>query len=234
MARDELMQAIRSVIAGDALCLSDIARSVGRGPKDGSVRNALAALVAAGELERVGGEYRRVQAVVAPPCTDAAPCTGELSSDGLRGDDDDELPWGVPEPPVGLGVAGRDVWIDAWTVSWTQAPDAAGIAHLARLEDEAARLVATIDEQGVVSKRPIVSPKGNVVGDEWVSHPLIGDLRKLDAQLMRIRASLGLDPASRARLALNGFEKRPDAIDELQQRRRERLAAMARAEGLAK
>jgi hypothetical protein len=199
--------------------LADIAALVGRGPKDGSVRNALAELVADGELKRDGRTYTRCKKVqkgrgkVAP-----------RTAGSVEGATDEPLPPGVPEPPAGLGTAGRDVWIDAWSTAWTAEPDTAGIAHLARLEDEAEALTKAIDEQGVVSKRPIVSPKGDVVGDEWVGHPLTSDLRRLDAQLVALRATLGMDPASRARLALDAMANRPDAVDELIERRQQRLA----------
>ncbi len=226
MARGDLAREILAAMGKKPLRLAEIAPLVDRKPKDGSVRNALAQLVADGQLERDGRTYAKVQKSRGK----VAPCTVE-SGEGAT--TDEPLPPGVPEPPATLGVAGRDAWIDAWSTPWTLEPDTAGIAHLARLEDEAELLVRTIEEQGVVSKRPIVSPKGNVVGDEWVSHPLISDLRKLDAQLVALRATLGLDPASRARLALDAMANRPDAIDELQEHRRRRLAAMKARQGAA-
>jgi len=239
MAREDLTRAIVAAIGENSLCLRDIAGLVGRSPKDGSVRNALRRLVAEGVLERAGDEYGPVQVAVAPACTDdGATCTGvaPCTDDDVSVDDRDDagladgaLPDGVPDPPESLGDAGRDAWIQAFAVRWTHAPDVAGVAHLARLEDEAQELVVTIARDGVVAKRPIVTPKGEVVGAEWVAHPLIAELRKLDRQLVELRATLGLDPASRARLGLNAIENRPDAIDELQERRRQRLAAQRAA-----
>ncbi len=51
------------------LRLAAIAERVGRGPKDGSVRNALAALVEDGKLSRQGHDYVKVQAVQTDRCT---------------------------------------------------------------------------------------------------------------------------------------------------------------------
>ncbi len=61
--RAALSDEIIAGIGNRPLCLSDIAQLVGRRPKDGSVRNALAALVADGLIARNGNEYQKVQAV---------------------------------------------------------------------------------------------------------------------------------------------------------------------------
>lgn len=128
-------------------------------------------------------------------------------------------------PPSGLGEAGREAWCEAWATGWVTDADRAGVAHLARLEDEAERLTARIESEGPTSRRPIIAPKGEVLGEEWVAHPLIAQLRRLDPQLRELRTSLGMTPASRARYALERIEHRPDFLDELVERRRRRLAA---------
>jgi hypothetical protein len=56
---DEILAGMNS----SAMRLAEIAKAVGRQPKDGSVRNALAALLADGSLARDGTSYRKVQAV---------------------------------------------------------------------------------------------------------------------------------------------------------------------------
>jgi len=64
-------QPVRRALSDDILAgmngqpqrLAVVAGLVGRGPKDGSVRNALAALVSSGLLERQGNDYIKVQAV---------------------------------------------------------------------------------------------------------------------------------------------------------------------------
>ena len=130
----------------------------------------------------------------------------------------------APKAPEGLGEPGRTAWVEAWGTGWLDAADRAQVAHLARLEDEAEALAERIECDGPVARRPIVSPRGDVVGEEWVAHPLLGQLRRLGTELQAVRASLALTPASRARLALERFEPRPDALDELVERRRKRLA----------
>jgi P27 family predicted phage terminase small subunit len=134
----------------------------------------------------------------------------------------------VPDAPEQLGDAGREAWAAAWAVEWTADPDTGTITHLCRLEDEAANIVEVIERDGYCRLEPIVSPRGHVVGERWASHPLLGDLRKLDAQLVALRDRLGLDPASRARIGLDAAERRADALDLLGQRRQERLAKVAK------
>jgi hypothetical protein len=213
MARAELSRAILSVLAENPqnpLKLTEIAALVGRPARDGSLRRALAGLVGDGCVERVGNDYREV------PSADTRMAPGGTSGTS-------ELQEGIPEPPVGLGEDGREVWALAWGANWSKAPDAAQIAHLCRLEDEAERLIRVIESQGMTLMRPIVAPRGDVVGEEVVMHPGIAELRKLDSQLMALRASLGLDPQSRARMGVEMYDRRPDALDEIVEQRRKRL-----------
>jgi hypothetical protein len=205
MARAELSRAILAVLAENPqnpLKLAEIAALVGRSARDGSLRRALGGLVEDGRVERVGNDYREV------------PNAGTLA------------PVGVIPAPMHLGEAGRAAWELAWAVNWTGDPDAAQIGHLARLEDEAVRFVAIVAEQGVTQKRPIVTPRGDVVGDEYVMHPAVAELRKLDAQLVALRGTLGLDPTSRARVGLESLDPEIDAIDEIAEQRRKRLLAI--------
>ncbi len=130
----------------------------------------------------------------------------------------------MPKDPSGLGKAGKAAWKLAWSVSWTHPPDTSTIEHFCRLEDQAAKLTDALDRDGVTLTRPIVSPRGEVVGTDFYEHPALKSLRGLDRQLIELRRMLGLDPASRARLRLE-VETGPDALDELKERREKRLAA---------
>ena len=105
---------------------------------------------------------------------------------------------------------------------WTHAPDVGAIGHLARLEDEAATLCAVLEEDGPRQKEPIVTPRPTLrsVGDASG----VRELRRLDTQLVAIRRSLGLDPESRAWAGIEAAEPAHDALDDLQDRRRARLA----------
>lgn len=128
-----------------------------------------------------------------------------------------------------LGEAGREAWDQAHSTEWATPPDEGAILHLCRLEDEAVTLVEGIQAHGAVQSEPIVSPRGDVVGTRWVAHPLVGELRKLDAVLLKLRSSLGLDPESRAKMGLDLIrpDDRPDKLDELVEERRQRRAAVA-------
>lgn len=73
--RAKLSDAILARMTEEPLRLAQIAELVERGPKDGSIRNALDALVRDGLLIRKGNDYRRVQAVQTGrlhPCTEPA------------------------------------------------------------------------------------------------------------------------------------------------------------------
>jgi P27 family predicted phage terminase small subunit len=123
----------------------------------------------------------------------------------------------------GLGEAGRRCWEACQSADWVDARlDQAAVLHLCRLEDEAAGLCVVLERDGLTQGRPIIAPKGEVVGEEFVSHPALAELRKLDRSLGELRARLGLDPESRARLHLTIVDG-PDFVDvlkaELQARR---------------
>jgi hypothetical protein len=84
--RRALSDDILAAMNGQPQRLATIAEMVGRGPKDGSVRNALSALVSGGQLERQDHDYCKVQAVQ----TDAlhlapAGSVAVQSADPLRG-----------------------------------------------------------------------------------------------------------------------------------------------------
>ena len=134
----------------------------------------------------------------------------------------------MPEAPDGLGEAGRETWAEAWQSGWMNPADRASIAHLCRLEDEAQQIAERVEADGVVTREAFAGPKGDVLGERWVVHPLVGELRKLDPQLQSLRLALGLTPESRAKFALERVERRPDELDELIERRRKRLEQQRR------
>jgi hypothetical protein len=112
-------------------------------------------------------------------------------------------------------------------VEWAHESDAASIAHLARLEDQAAELSEQLAREGLTYRKPVVSPRGEVVGEELLPSPCIKALRELDSRLIELRAALGLDPRSRARLGLElveAHESRRDFVDILRDQVRARRA----------
>jgi hypothetical protein len=84
------------------------------------------------------------------------------------------------KPPKGLGEAGKATWDLAWSVTWTHSPDRGTIEHLCRLEDQAALLCEALDRDGVTVTKPVVTPRGEVVGTEFYEHPALKSLRGLD------------------------------------------------------
>jgi P27 family predicted phage terminase small subunit len=120
------------------------------------------------------------------------------------------------------------VWQTAWSLNWITSADAAQIEHLARLEDQAQTLCDQLAHDGTVLTKPLVSPRGEVIGDERYEHPALRALRGLDKPLLELRKSLGLDPQSRARLCLS-VQEEPNELDELKAKRTARLQAQRAA-----
>ncbi|MGH2902494.1 MAG: hypothetical protein ACRDK7_02710, partial [Solirubrobacteraceae bacterium] len=72
---------------GKAMRLAEVAEMVGRKPKDGSVRNALSALVAEGLLVRDTTGYSKVQTVQTGPIAPLHPAPEAVqSAKALKGD----------------------------------------------------------------------------------------------------------------------------------------------------
>ena len=80
---DQILDSMNS----SAMRLAEIAKAVDRQPKDGSVRNALAALVDDGSLVRDGTSYRKVQKVQTEPIAPLHLAPDEVqSANTLNGD----------------------------------------------------------------------------------------------------------------------------------------------------
>lgn len=83
----------------------------------------------------------------------------------------------------------------------TNAPlDEWAIARYADLLNERAQLRAALDVDGFILTEPVVSPRGDVVGERRVANPLLRELRQLDRALDSLGLQLGLSPAARARI----------------------------------
>jgi P27 family predicted phage terminase small subunit len=134
----------------------------------------------------------------------------------------------APAVPRTLGTAGQAAWTIAWAQPWISAADRRQVEHLCRLEDQAEVLCEQLDKLGPMLKRPIVSPRGDVVGVEAYENPSLKGLRALDKQLLLLRASLGLDPQSRARMRLE-VEDAPSLLDLLNAKRQARIKGKSTA-----
>jgi hypothetical protein len=97
---------------------------------------------------------------------------------------------------------------------------------LAEREDLAQRLGEELPPEGLTLTKPCVTPRGEVVGVERYDHPAVKMLRENDKVVLALRAQLGLDPGSRARLGLDvlALDETPNRLAELHERRRKRLA----------
>src|SRR5262249_16634219 len=122
----------------------------------------------------------------------------------------------------GLKAAGKAVWQTAWSMDWITPADAAQVAHLAVLEDRAATLCDYLARDGTTLTKPLVSPRGEVVGDERYEHPALRALRGLDKPLHDLPKSPGFAPKSGPRLCLQ-VEEEPTEVDELKAQREARL-----------
>jgi P27 family predicted phage terminase small subunit len=136
----------------------------------------------------------------------------------------------VPAPPEDLGAEGREVWGAAWRLPRIEAPDAAMVLQLCRLQDEAARLRGALAADGMVLRAPIQSAKGEVVGESLQIHPAVAMLRRIGREAAEVAGELGLSPAGRRRLGMDVPDEphEPDWLDTLKDERRERLAKAER------
>jgi phage terminase small subunit len=128
----------------------------------------------------------------------------------------------APVPPADLGVAGCAVWSRAWATLPLRPGDATAVEQLARLEDQAAALRVVLARDGGLLEKPLISPKGGLLGTETVPHPAHATLRKIGQEAISLLTALGATPQARARLGLavaEPGEPKPDAVDELKKRR---------------
>jgi hypothetical protein len=112
----------------------------------------------------------------------------------------------LPAAPDGLGEPGRAVWDELGALDWTATSDTGSALRLAQLEDERAVLAETLKATGPLLAEPIVTPRGDIVGERQVANPLMRELRRLDAEILKLRDRFGLLPLSRARLGIAVME----------------------------
>lgn len=110
----------------------------------------------------------------------------------------------VPKPPTGLKAKGKQAWTCIWQDAgpWLTPMDAPGVELVCRLFDEANGYDAVLKREGMFFQRPIVTPRGDVVGHEPYPHPATDAKRKLETSVARLVAEYALSPQSRAKLGL--------------------------------
>ncbi len=108
-----------------------------------------------------------------------------------------------------------------------QNTDASMVAQSCRLQDEGASLRAALQEHGAILKKPTITPRGEVVGTEYYSHPSLRELRRIGSEELALAKELGISPQARVRLglaAINLQERmKPDGVDLLKKQRAKRL-----------
>jgi P27 family predicted phage terminase small subunit len=134
-----------------------------------------------------------------------------------------------PKPPADLGRAGKVSWAALWAAPQVMNGDATTIGQLCRLEDQAAALRVELEKDGSILRQPIVSSKGEIVGEQHVPHPSLRELRRIGVEAIALCKELGLSPQARARLGLTviDVETKADALDKLRTRRAARLGLPA-------
>jgi hypothetical protein len=115
----------------------------------------------------------------------------------------------LPSAPDDLGTSGVAAWGEAWACEWAHISDRGSIEQLARLEDERSSLRAAVGDD-VLLEKPLVSPRGEVVGTDRYANPLLREMRRLDVPIQALRDRLGLSPLARARLGQAVVQLRKD------------------------
>lgn len=102
----------------------------------------------------------------------------------------------VPATPEGLAERGEREWVNIWTAgsSWlAPAQDYPWVEMIARAWDEIEAYRAKVDEDGLIQ----TGSMGQVI-----AHPLIAEIRRAEAVIMKALSTLGFSPSDRARLGL--------------------------------
>jgi P27 family predicted phage terminase small subunit len=134
----------------------------------------------------------------------------------------------IPKAPAGLGVAGRAEWRAAWRGAWIDpGQHREVVAELCRLADDLVVYRKALSDHGVLVTEPIVSPRGDVVGERLVPNPAEQMVRRTGRSIADLRAVLGLTPQAKARLGLVVLEaeQRKGRIEEMMEARAKVRAA---------
>ena len=117
----------------------------------------------------------------------------------------------LPEPPDDLSDFAREVYEETGRqCPWLDASDRLLVMQLAELEDECRQLRKVVAESGPVVMVPVVAG-ATVVGEKPVANPAVGQLRRAEGSLERVRHALALTPQVKARLGLRARAAQADA-----------------------
>ena len=122
----------------------------------------------------------------------------------------------VPKPPDHLLGAGKELWtlVHRFAATWVNATvDGPLLLVACEIADDRERLKHVLLKEGHFQRLPIMTSKGDIVGEEIKIHPARRELRMQDANFTRVLGQLGLTPTDRSRLKLtevqaeNEYEK---------------------------
>ena len=102
----------------------------------------------------------------------------------------------VPAEPDGLAARGSEEWVNIWTAgaNWLHpTEDYHWVEMIAHAYDEIAHFRSVIAEDGLTQRGSM---------GQMVAHPLIGEIRRAEATIMKALSTLGFSPSDRARLGL--------------------------------
>ncbi|HNM84838.1 MAG: phage terminase small subunit P27 family [Mycobacterium sp.] len=120
---------------------------------------------------------------------------------------------GAPEPPSSLKDAGRDEWQRLWTAgrSWLSPNlDLFVMERLCQNHDLRAAMLTQIERDGLTVEGYKGQPR---------PHPLLSEVRAVEAETRKLEIECGFTPASRSKLGYAEV-KRVSKIDEMARRRR--------------
>jgi P27 family predicted phage terminase small subunit len=129
----------------------------------------------------------------------------------------------VPPFPTGLKVKGKQAWTAVWTDAgkWLQTMDSPAVESFCKLCDQLADMDRQVRKDGLSFMRPIITPRGTVVGTEPYPHPLLEQMRKAEASLVKVAAEYALSPQSRTKLGLVQVQT-ASKFEQLLERQRQR------------
>lgn len=120
------------------------------------------------------------------------------------------------EPPKHLQTSGKRVWcqVNRFASTWVnQDLDTEVLTVACEIADDRERLKRILKKDGHFQRIPIMTARGDIVGEEIKIHPARKELRAQDAAYLRLLSVLGLTPTDRSRLKLteaqaeNEFDK---------------------------
>lgn len=122
----------------------------------------------------------------------------------------------IAPAPSHLYKAGKELWqvINQFAATWVNADiDRTVLVVACEVADDRERLKRVLKRDGHFQKIPIMTARGDIVGEEIKIHPARRELRQADALYLKLLSVLGLTPADRSRLKLteaqaeNEFDK---------------------------